>query len=81
MGGRELDSTGSGPGRVAGSCEKGTEVLGSIKQSFLTSWKLFNSPERLCSMPLVYILLTEIPSTLLSQTPTVVKDRLQLLSN
>lgn len=31
MEGRELDSTGSGQGQVAGSCEKGTEVLGSVK--------------------------------------------------
>jgi hypothetical protein len=31
MGGRELDSTGSGQGLVAGSCEKGMEVFGSVK--------------------------------------------------
>jgi hypothetical protein len=34
MGGCEVDSTGSGQQQVAGSCEKGTEVLGSVKQSF-----------------------------------------------
>jgi len=45
MGGRELGSTGSGQGHVTGSCEKGTEVLSSVK-SFLTTWKLLDSPER-----------------------------------
>jgi len=81
MGGRELDSAGSEQGQVAGSCEKGTEVLGSVKWSFLTSWELLDSPERLCSMSFVYIVLTEIPSTSPSPTPTMVKDRLLLLSN
>ena len=57
MGRRELDSTDSGQGLVAGCCEKGTELLVSIKQSFLTSWELLASPEELCSMALVYIVL------------------------
>jgi len=58
---RELDSAGSVQGQVAGSCEKGTEVLCSVKQSLLTSRKLLDSPERLLSMALVYIVLTSIP--------------------
>lgn len=32
-GGRELDSTGSRQGQIAGSCEKGNEVLGTLRVS------------------------------------------------